>query len=167
LDWTPGKRKLHITSLTALPSELVEGELVDDLVAHPDGAAGELHARAIAPLQRAMTSILADFGVWLGGDGLIRGDAALQVLEPPSHATPLRMCATIASMRSAIADALSAEDQARFVALSPAQRANLQLRLGREATRAYAALHGLSFGEARDRLDALGRIGRRPCAWQR
>lgn len=68
-------------------------------------------------------------------------------------------------MRSSVADALRRATREQSLALSAEERVALARRLGQEDVARHAASHGLSMDEARRRLRAAGRVGRRPsCA---
>ena len=66
-----------------------------------------------------------------------------------------------ALVRSAVAEALRDETRRQVLALSPAERVALAHRLGDEDASRYASFHGVLLDEARRRLRAARRAGRR------
>ena len=55
-------------------------------------------------------------------------------------------------MRSKLLDDVNAKRQARILAMTPAERVALSLRLGQRDRAVYAAAHGVSAAEARAAL---------------
>ncbi len=64
-------------------------------------------------------------------------------------------------MSSKVAEALRAEDREQVRRMSTAERFALALRLGDEAVASYAANHGITADEARDRLRTASERARR------
>ena len=62
-----------------------------------------------------------------------------------------------------VAERLRAADRAEVAAMSPSERVELALRLGRRDLGVYAAVNGLTLEAARARLDDARQAGRHRC----
>ncbi len=75
---------------------------------------------------------------------------------------PERKKRTYTGSMSSVASALREASRERARRMTPAERLEESLALGRRAIRAYAAAHGLDEREARLRLERAAQAGRSP-----